>query len=428
MVARWASALLRYSSASPAGSALAVRDFRFLWLANTGGSFALNLWFLAAAWLVFSLTDSQLWVGIVGGSAALSGIALSLVGGAVTDRSDRRRLLAVSLLLFAAFAAAAGVLDSTGRVTALPLLVLALLIGAVDAFSNPAYRTMAVDVVGPFRLIGANALAQIGEFAGEVVGPLIVSVLIATRGAGAVYFAACGILILSAAVMVLVRSRGALSQDTDEEAMGLGNPPGGLGALAGLREGFRYATMAAAVLPLLGFSTASIFGAMVFPLLPVYAKEELQIGVAGFGVLSASIAAGMAGGALLMAAVKQMPRGGGAILGAHLLVYVSMAGFAVSRSYALSVVLLFALGVGTAIASNLITTALQGRVADHVRGRVMSMFRITESFEPLGLIVGGAMAVIVGNSLTLLIGAAAGTAVVVLLFAHSHALRTLRTA
>lgn len=404
-----------------------VRDFRMLWLSNTGVSFALNVWFLATAWLVFSLTDSQLWVGIVGGSAALSGIALSLVGGAVTDRSDRRRLLAISLLLFAAFAAAAGALDSTGRVGPVHLLGLAVLIGAVDAFSNPAYRTMVVDLVGPFRLTGANAVSQIGEFAGEVVAPLFVAVLIATRGTGAVYFASSGVLVLSAIVMILVRN-GHRGSTLDTEALDATPNPEPSSALTDLREGFRYAAQAPAVLPLLALSSASIFGAMVFPLLPVYAKEELQVGVAGFGVLSAAIAAGMAAGALSMAAVKRMPQGGLAIVVSHLVVYGSMAGFAVSRSYALSVVLLFALGVGTAIASNLITTALQGRVADHVRGRVMSMFRITESFEPLGLIVGGAMAVVVGNSLALLVGAAAGTAVVVLLFARSHALRTLRTA
>jgi MFS family permease len=398
-----------------------------LWLSNTGVSFALNVWFLATAWLVFSLTDSQLWVGIVGGSAAMSGIALSLVGGAVTDRSDRRRLLAISLLLFAACAAAAGVLDSTSRVGPVHLLGIALLIGAVDAFSNPAYRTMVVVLVGPFRLTGANAVSQIGEFAGEVVAPLFVAVLIATRGTGAVYFAASGVLVLSAIVMILVRN-GHGGSTLDTEALDDTPNPEPSSALTDLREGFRYAAQAPAVLPLLALSSASIFGAMVFPLLPVYAREELQVGVAGFGVLSAAIAAGMAAGALSMAAVKRMPQGGLAIVVSHLVVYGSMAGFAVSRSYALSVALLFALGVGTAIASNLITTALQGRVADHVRGRVMSMFRITESFEPLGLIVGGAMAVIVGNSLALLIGAAAGTTVVVLLFARSHALRTLRTA
>jgi hypothetical protein len=164
---------------------------------------------------------------------------------------------------------------------------------------------------------------------------------------------------------------------------------------------------------------------MVFPLLPVYARDELQIGATGFGVLSAAIAAGMAAGAISMAAIKRMPQNGWTILAAHLLVYGSMAGFAVSRVFALSAALLFAMGLGIAIASNLVTTALQGKVAEHVRGRVMGLFRITESFEPLGAVVGGALAVLFGNSLALLIGGAAGTAAVLLLFARSRALRTL---
>lgn len=404
---------------------LAVRDFRMLWLATSGGSFTLNLWFFTTAWVVFDLTESQLWVGIVGSSAMVSGIALSLVGGAVSDRSNRRRLLTFSLLLFAAFAATAALLDSTGRMGALHLLALALLIGAVDAFSNPAYRTVVVELVGPARLVGANAVGQIGEFVGEVVGPLFLGVLIAARGPGAAYYAAAGVAVIASLVMMRVRHQPSRSATDQSEVPAGDGTPVVRGAARDIREGLRHAYRTPAVLPLLLISSASIIGGMVFPLLPVYARDELQIGATGFGILSASIATGMAAGAISMAAIKRMPQNGWTILAAHLLVYGSMAGFAVSRSFALSAALLFTMGLGIAVTSNLITTALQGKVAEHVRGRVMSLFRITESFEPLGSVLGGALAVLVGNSLALLIGGAVGTLTVSLLFARSRALRTL---
>lgn len=419
MLRQRASALFRPLLASPAGAALAVRDFRMLWLANAGGSFAINFWFISTAWLVFELTDSQLWVGIVGGSAAISGILLTPVGGAVTDRSDRRKILGVSMLLFASLAVATGILDATSRISAVHLLVLALLIGAVDAFSNPAYRTMVVDLVGDSRLLGANALGQIGEFAGEVVAPLVVGVLITLRGPGAAYFVAAGVLLCAALAMMFVRGT-AVSQTRRNPDASTSS-----GMLDEIREGIQHAVRTPSVMPLLVISAASIFGAMVFPLLPVYARDVLRVGPTGFGVLSAAIAAGMGTGAMAMAVSKRIPQGGWAILIAHMLVYGSMAGFAVSRVFVVSVALLFTLGVGTAIASNLVMTAVQTRVDDHVRGRIMSIFRVTESFELFGLLLGGGLAMVVGNSSALLIGGTVGAALATLVFIRSRALRTL---
>ncbi|MBI2965066.1 MAG: MFS transporter [Chloroflexi bacterium] len=417
MFSKRVSALIRPLLASPAGAAFAIRDFRMLWLANSGSSFALNLWFLAMAWLAFELTDSQLWVGILGSAAAIAGISLTLVGGAVADRLDRRGVIVAAFLLFAASALGAGLLDSTGKVSALHLLGFALLIGAVDAFSNPAYRTLVVDLVGNSRLLGANALGQIGEFAGEVVAPLLVGFAIAASGPGAVYFASSGVLVCSAVAVMFVRQRtGRVTGDHTD---------GRSGIAVEVREGLRYALRTPPFAPLLVISCTSAFGAMVFPLLPAYARDEFKVGAAGFGVMSAAVAAGMVAGAVLMAAVKRMPQGGWSILLWHLLLYSSMAGFAVSRVYPLSIALLFGMGVGSAAASDLVMTALQSRADDRVRGRMMGIFRITESFEPLGAILGGAVAVVAGNSFAVLLGAGLGMGVVLIVFARSRALRAV---
>jgi MFS family permease len=432
MFAAIAAAVRRRMIATPAGTVLSLPGFPLVWLANTGGSFALNFWFIATSWLVFELTDSQLWVGLVGSSAAISGIALSLIGGAVTDRMQRRRVIWIALLLFAVCSGIAGLLDATDRIGALHLVALAMAIGAIDTFSNPAYRTLVVELVGTSRLLGANALGQIGEFVGEVIAPLIVGLVITVRGPGAAYFIGAGILICASVAMVASARTarapaasvsdpgGATGQDAVFDAA---RPTAGI--VADIREGFRYAAHAPSVMPLLAMSAAGMFGSMVFPLLPAYARDELGVGPAGFGVMGAAIATGMAGGAIVIATIRRMPQGGWAILLSHLLIYGSMAGFALSREYLLSIVLLFLTGLGMAMAGALVLTTLQTRVDDRVLGRVMSLFRVTESFEPLGAIVGGGVAAFVGNTEAVLIGACTGTATILFLFARSKALRAL---
>jgi MFS family permease len=432
MLAVVAATVVRRVIATPAGAVLSLPGFRVLWLAITGASFALNFWFITTSWLVFELTDSQLWVGVVGSSAAISGISLSLIGGAVTDRMQRRRVIWFSLLLFAACSGVVGLLDVAGRVAVWHLVVLAAAIGAIDAFSNPAYRTLVVELVGTSRLLVANALGQIGEFVGEVIAPLIVGLVITVRGPGAAYFIGAGVLVCASAALVpspgRTRTRGpapGATGDMTNKDVGTEAAPATGGMVADIRAGLRYAVRTPSVMPLLVASSASMFGAMIFPLLPAYARDELGVGPAGFGVMGAAIAAGMAGGAIALATVRRMPQNGWAILLSHLLIYGSMAGFALSRDYVLSIVLLFLTGAGMAVAGALVVTAVQSRADDRVRGRVMSVFRVTESFEPLGAIVGGGVAAVVGNTEALLIGAGIGTATILFLFVRSRAMRAL---
>ena len=100
-----------------------------------------------------------------------------------------------------------------------------------------------------------------------------------------------------------------------------------------------------------------------------------------------------------------------------------MAGFAVSDIYGLSVALLFIMGAGGAIANNLLVTQFQTHAEDRMRGRVMSILRITDSFEPLGFVVGGALATLFGNQEALLISAVAGASMLALTFARSTSIR-----
>ena len=398
---------------SPAISALRVPEYRLFWLSAAGGGFGLNLWFLAAAWLVLERTDSQLAVGLVGGLAAVPSLILSLLGGALSDRVDRRRILVGALVAFALLALISGALESSDVVESWHILLIAAGIGLADAVSHPAWHTLVVDLIGTKRLLAANALGQIGEFLGEVVAPLLAGLLLAASGPAPVFYLAGGVLSLAALLMIGLQNPRPVPRQDEPRPL-----------LEEIRSGLAYTLRTPPFPALLAISASSIFAAAVFPLLPVYARDELEVGAEGFGVLAASLAAGMVSGAVLMAALGQLPRPGWSLLGARAVWFAAMAGFAVCELYALSILLLFAMGLAGAIANNLILTRFQIRADERMRGRVMGIVRIAESFEPLGFVVGGALASALGNQTALLLCAAAGAAVLVTTLALSASIRS----
>ncbi len=383
---------------SPAVQALRIPDYRQYWLASGLTGFGLNFWFLGAAWVVLELTDSPLQVGLLNGLAAAPSILLSLVGGALTDRVDRRRMLIVAALAWAAACLVTALLVTGDRVEAWHILALAAVIGVADAASNPAWHTLIVDIVGTSRLVATNALAQVAEFGGELLAPLAAGLMIAGLGAGPVFAVAGALLVLAALFMARIRFRADVTLEVGERR----------GLLTDIGAGLAYTLRTRPFPALLALSALSLVSAAVLPLIPLYARDVLTVGPRGFGVMAAALAAGMLGGAFAMAGAGDVARPGLAILVARVVWFVAMAAFAVSGVFALSVAMLAVMGAAGAVSNNLIQTQFQVHAPDRMRGRVMSIQRIAESLDPLGAVVGGALASTVGAEVALLVCAAIG--------------------
>ena len=146
----------------------------------------------------------------------------------------------------------------------------------------------------------------------------------------------------------------------------------------------------------------------VLPLVPVYARDVLEVGPGGFGLMASALAAGMLTGALAMAAAGEVRRPGLVMLVARAAWFVAMVAFALSEIFALSLALLVAMGASGAIAGNLVLSQFQRYAEDRMRGRVMSINRIADSLDPVGSVVGGALASVLGAEPALLLCAATG--------------------
>jgi MFS family permease len=329
---------------TPAVEALRDVDYRRYWLAAGLGGFGLNFWFLAAAWLVLDLTDSPLMVGLVNGLAAAPSIVLSLFGGALTDRVDRRRMLIGALASWSVLAAVTGALGVSGVIEWWHVLLVAAGIGVADAASNPAWHTGG-EHGRQGRLLAANALAQPGEFGGS---SMVAGLFIASMGPSPTFFVAAGVA-LGVVLMRMVAPPAASAAEPDVEGPAACSPTVGW---AGIRCGHGRSG-------LLALSATSLLSAAVFPLIPVYARDVLEVGARGYGVMAAAVAGGMMLGAVAMTLVGEVRRPALVIVAARLVWFVAMAGFALSGSLVPSLALLVLMGASGAVSGNLILTQFQ---------------------------------------------------------------------
>lgn len=398
-----------------AAEVLRLRDFRRYWLGFGLTGFGLNFWFLGATWVVLELTDSPFVVGLIGGLAATPSILLSLLGGAMSDRVDRRRTLIAARLGWGLQCLVTGLLVSTGSIEAWHILALAIVFGIADAASRPAGYTLIVDIVGGSRLVAANALDQVAEFGGELIAPLIAGLVIASAGSAPIFYLATALLLVAALLMGLIRVAPA-----SEPAAALAERAS---VLTDIRAGLAYTLRTPPFPVLLGVSALSLLSGAIFPMLAVNARDILDVGPRGFGLMASALAAGMLVGALAMSVFGEVRRPGLVVLVARAAWFAAMAAFAVSKVLPLSLACLVTMGASGAISGNLLLTQFQRYAEERMRGRVMSIHRVAESLEPLGAVVGGGLASLFGAEAALLVCSAAGVIALGALVAGSPALR-----
>ena len=186
---------------------LRLEEFRYFWLANAGADLGVELRFLAASWLVLDLTDSALWVGLVGGIRAVPIVVLGLLGGAATDRLDRRTILLVTRSVMAMLGFLTGYLITSGRIEPWHLLLISMSAGTTLAFSGPAWRTMLVDLVGRDRALTANSIVMGVADVGSIVGPAVGGYVIASFGVEWVYYVSGAVFFGSVALMYRVQGQ-----------------------------------------------------------------------------------------------------------------------------------------------------------------------------------------------------------------------------
>ncbi len=318
---------------------------------------------IAQNWLVYELTGSAAYLGLVNFVAALPIVLLTLYAGAIADRFEKRRVVfwcqvAMMLLAFVlAFLCWAGV------VRLWHVLLLAFLLGTAQALDTPARQAFAVELVGKEDLSNAIALNSSIFHSARVLGPAAAGVLVATAGVAGAFF--LNGVSFFAVLLALLLMDVSLIRRTD----------GGRDSAKDLLGGVRYLRenrVPRAVILLVSLS--SLIAMPYYVLIPIFAKEILGGDAGAYGVLMSAAGIGSVVGSLFSATPWVGRRKGRAITAASVLFPVLLLGFAFSRSYAVSILFLVAVGFAYVLQNAPANSLLQELVPDHLRGRVMGLY------------------------------------------------------
>lgn len=387
--------------------------FRRLWFGVLAASLGQWMQQVALGWLALTLTDSAFFVGLVGFMAGLPFLLVSLPGGILIDRVDRRRLLLKCQAGAAVLAIVVALDVLTGTVQPWHLLVVAFLNGSLQALLNPTFQALVPNLVAREDLTNAIGLASAGQNVTRVVGPSVAGLVIGAVGNGPAFLLQAAALVVA---LVLVAGVSLPSRAVDAR-----RPP-----FSGVFEGIRLIARRPDLRGL--FLLASIPTFFVFPyiqFLSVFARDILKIGPSGLGLLMAASGSGAVVGALLVASRRNGAGGGRFLIGLTVFYGGLIVGLALSRSVYLSLPLLVCAGItgSTYMSTNM--AVIQHRINDDVRGRVMSVYMLTFGLMPLGAMPMGIAAARFGTPFAVACGAILSSVFAAVLGLKSRELRDI---
>jgi len=389
------------------------RAYRYLFVGTMLTMTGNFMQMVAQGWLIYDLTSSPTWLGIVSFARGLPMLILALVAGVVVDRFDRRTVLITTQGLTALIAVVLALLIATDLVQPWHVALTAFLSGCLFVLIIPARQALLSSTIERSQLGPAIALMSTGQNSGRIIGPALAGLLIALVGV-ATSFAVQAFGFVLALLCALV-----LAPQPTASASHRGS------ALSSLTAGLRYVWGDPTVLALTSLQAIPAFLIMPYTqLLPIFARDILHTGPDGLGTLMMANGIGSVLGSVVIVLLPFRRQG--------LFLFTSLASlglllavFAASTWLPLSIGIMGLIGTAQAIylASN--NTLVQVATPDELRGRVMSVYMMSWGLMPLGSLPQGVLADWLGAPVV-----AAGTGLlaccVVILFAiRAPAIRRL---
>ena len=385
--------------------ALRHRDFRLFW----GGQLVslIGTWMqsVGQAWLVLELTQSPFQLGFVNALQFTPILLLSAVGGAMTDRFGKRRILLVTQTMMMLQALVLALLAWSGHARFWHVAVLAVIYGLGRAIDIPARQAYVTDLVGRPDVPNAVALNSVVFNAARLVGPAVAGLLIARFGVAIAFF-------LNATSFLGVL--GALAAIRTE---GRADPAGRLGIREGVLGAVSYAVATPPVAFTLGLLVLVSLLALNFNVVvPLIAHSVLHEGARGFGLLMSALGAGAIVGAL---GLTQLRRGRPPLSSLAASAAVLCAGslaLSLVDHFAIAAAVLAVLGCCQIVFSTGCNTTLQLATPDALRGRVMGLYAVTfAGMTPFGSLLVGTIAEHFGVRAACALGGTTGLAALVVL-------------
>jgi MFS family permease len=332
---------------------------------------------VARSYLVYEITGSKTMLGIIGLSGALPMLALSLFGGAVADRFPKKYLIQLSQIGMTLVFLGYGITVNIGYLTeAHPeswwvLVVGGLIMGAIIALAMPARGAVIPEIVNREKLMNAIALNTMGMSFFQLAGPAIAGYVIAGFGYANIFYLMAG---LNAAAIIFTTF---LPKTLPVEAVRKN-------VMGEIKKGVQYIAHNRLIAFILLFMIAAVLLAMPFQMLmPVFAKDILQIGVEGQGTLMSLSGVGAIAASLVLASIKSRRRGL-TLLISNIIMGLGLIVFAFSVSLPLSMIMMVMVGIGRIGGNTVGNALLQTHTDPEYLGRVMSIMMLNFGLSGLG--------------------------------------------
>jgi MFS family permease len=375
--------------------ALHHRRFRLFWagMAISIAGSQMQVW--ALFWHIRTLTDQPIALGGIGLARILPIIFFSLIGGAVADVANRRRILFLTQAVMAGVALTLAYFTIEGSLTIWHIYGLTAIQAVAISFDTPARQSLVPNLVPPRDLPNAYSMQSIAHQTGAIVGPALSGLVIAYWGQAYTYLINGFSFMSVILALILMGPIAQQVQRTQNGAISLG----------AIREGLQFILGHPIILATMLLDFFATFFSSANTLMPIIAVDILHVGALEYGWLSAAQSIGAVTAALVISQLPTIRRQGPVFLTAVLAFGLSTIAFGFTRTFPMAMLALVFIGASDSVSTIIRNTIRQLQTPDYIRGRMVSINQIFFMGGPqLGEVEAGVVAQLLGAPFAIISG------------------------
>ena len=321
---------------------------------------------MAQGWIMSTLTDKAIMLGMVNFAAGVPMIFLTMFGGSAADRFDKRKILVWTQIVQIVLALVVGWLIYSGRIQIWHIITVAGLLGIAFAFEHPALSALVPELVTREEIASAVALDRAVFHCARLVGPSVGGVIVGLWGAATAFFTNAFTFVAFIIALISLPPRPIGSQEEEEKRA------------SGIKDGFRYVWADKPSLAMVGMiASMTIF---IFPtvsvMMPLYVRDVLHLGPDRLGYIMAASGIGSVIGAVTLVSIPR-PRRLGGMMGAALAVTFAVVALSRVQAFSFAAASLIVISFGLSLIFGLSNTIVQERAPSHLRGRVSAVMGLS---------------------------------------------------
>ncbi len=321
---------------------------------------------MAQGWVMSTLTDKAIMLGLVNFASGLPMLFLVMFGGSAADRFDKRKILVWTQVAQIILALVLGTLIYLHRIQIWEIIAVAGLLGIAFAFEHPALSALVPELVKSEEIAGAIALDRAVFHCSRLVGPSVAGILVAAWGAATAFFVNAFTFV--ALIVSLISLPARVPGSHEEEAA----------RASGIKDGFRYVRADKPSLAMVGM--IAVMTICIFPtvsvMMPLYVRDVLHLGPDKLGYLMAASAVGSIIGAIFLIMIPRPQRNLGMML-ATVAVTCAVVGLSRVEGFPPAAGALIVTSLGLSLIFGLSNTIVQERAPSHLRGRVSAVMGLS---------------------------------------------------